>query len=46
MRLLETFCDVFYGTFDQFAQERNDAKRWPDTLKEIRKWIAGRYSRH
>jgi hypothetical protein len=46
MRLLENFCDVFYGTFDQFAQERNDAKRWPDTLKEIRKWIAGRYARH
>ncbi len=46
MRLLETFTDAFYGIFDQFAAERNDAARWPDTLKEIRKWIAGRYSRH
>jgi len=46
MRLLETFSDAFYGIFDQFAAERNDAARWPDTLKEIRKWIAGRYSRH
>ena len=46
MRLLETFSDAFYGIFDQFAAERNDAARWPDTLKEIRKWIAGRYARH
>ena len=46
MRLLETFTDAFYGIFDQFAQERNDNARWRETLKDIRKWIAGRYARH
>ncbi len=46
MRLLETFSDAFYGLFDQFAAERNDAARWPETVKDMRKWVAGRYSRH
>ena len=46
MRLLETFTDAFYGIFDQFAAERNDQARWTETLKDMRKWVAGRYSRH
>jgi len=46
MRLLETFSDAFYGIFDQFAAERNDQARWTETLKDMRKWVAGRYSRH
>ena len=46
MRMVETFCDAFYGIYDQFIAERNDVSRWSDTLQEIRKWVAGRYSRH
>lgn len=46
MRALELFGEAFYGIFDQFAAERNDAARWATTLKEIRKWISGRHARH
>lgn len=46
MRALELFGDAFYGIFDQFLAERNDPRRWQETLQEIRKWVADRYARH
>ncbi|TAN36715.1 MAG: hypothetical protein EPN23_07855 [Verrucomicrobia bacterium] len=46
MRALELFGDAFYGIYDQFLAERNDTTRWAETVKEIRKWVAGRYARH
>ena len=46
MRMLELFGDVFFGIYDQFLAERNDVKQWTETVKEIRKWVAGRYARH
>ena len=46
MHMLESFSVAFYGIFDQFAAERNDAARWPETIKDMRRWVAGRYSRH
>ena len=46
MRLVEYFADAFTGIFAQFIAERNDQARWPETLKDMRKWVAGRYSRH
>ena len=46
MRLLELFGGAFYGLFDQFLAERNDTARWPETVKDMRRWIADRYARH
>jgi hypothetical protein len=46
MRALELFGDAFYSIYDQFLAERNDRHRWQETLKELHKWVAGRYARH
>lgn len=46
MRLIEEFSIAFNYLFSQFLLARSDGARWAETVKDMRKWTAGRYSRH
>lgn len=46
MRLLETFQSVWIGLFEQFATEHNDTAIWTETVKDMRRWVSGRYARN
>ena len=42
MVLLETFRQVFFHLYREFARERNDEAAWQKTKESMREWVAGR----
>ena len=42
MRSVQTFLAAFLSLYDLFLDERLDAARWSEAIKEIHRWVTGR----
>ena len=42
MRALDVFVQAFFSLYERFLDERRDASRWKQTLREVHRWLLDR----